>query len=246
MTWRQLIIGIIIVSVLFALIMLGLLGVLKYKPELIGIRSGADSTIVEQPIKEIPAEMPKPEPLKFVHIEPTVEISKAQLYLFEWEVHKKNELMVKFDSLKRIEKYLRDSLKSNDNTLRAFKDSLSRAYKNADKAIKNKDDMQDSLSKVNEALKLANNRYETAQKRIENYENMLEARIDTASKINFETFAKIYDNTRPQEVAGILEQLDERDAAKILKLMNKKKAGKVLEAMKPENAAAILLLGVGQ
>jgi len=112
--------------------------------------------------------------------------------------------------------------------------------------LKEKNLLVDSVSKVNQELSGVASRLETARKRIENYEEMLESRIDSASRMNFVAFAKIYDNSNPADVARILEQLDERDAARILKLMQRRNAGKVLEAMRPENAAAVLLLGVGQ
>lgn len=241
MNWRQLIIGIIIASAVFALIIGGFIAVVEYKPEMLGIKDPSDTTKVVEKI-----ELPKPVPIRTVHIEPTVEISQAELLNFEWQVIRKDELYISIDSLKRIEKYLRDSIKANSQTIYRYKDSVKRANYNADKAMKLKQELSDSLAQISENLRKTKDKQSTAQKRIENYEQMLEAKIDTASKSNFITFAKMYDNTNPKEVAGILEQLDERDAAKILKLMNRKKAGKVLEAMKPENAAAVLLLGVGQ
>ena len=247
MTFRQLIIGIIIVSAFFAFIMLSLIAVIQYKPHWIGFQGEiSDSLSVDDKISEEIEKLPPPVPLKYVHIEPTVEISQSELYHIESKLQKYREILIKFDSLLNTEKFLRDSLKKNAEIIVLYGDSLKRAINNINKAHDIKDLLNDSINTLNNLLNRANDRLDIAQKRIENYESLLESRVDTASQSNFITFAKIYDNSQPQEVAKILELLDERDAAKILKLMNRKQAGKVLEAMKPENAAAILLLGVGQ
>ncbi len=243
MTMRQLIIAVIIGSGIIALLLAGALGVVYYKPELIGLKDPSDTTKVEEPPPPPP---PPPEPLRFVHIEPTVEISRQQLAFFENEVIIKDELKIKKDSLLNLEKFLRDSLKVEFQKIKDCKDSVKRQFINYDNLLKEKNLLADSVGKVEQELSGVTSRLETARKRIENYEEMLESRIDSASRMNFETFAKIYDNSNPADVARILEQLDERDAARILKLMQRRNAGKVLEAMRPENAAAILLLGVGQ
>lgn len=244
MNMRQLIIGIIIVSAVFALIMAGIIGVFKYKPELIGIKDKSDTTKVKKIEKPVKKETPVI--LHDVYYEPTVEISQEMLEKLELGLLKNDDYIVKIDSLKNIEKYLRDSLKSGYSKEMAYRDSLKRSMSNFSNILKEKNFLSDSLSRTAGLVKSANEKYENAKKRIENYESLMESRIDTASRSNFETFAKIYENSKPAEVARILEQLDERDAAKILKKMSRKKAGKVLESMKPENAAAILLLGVGQ
>ncbi|MCX8010036.1 MAG: hypothetical protein N3A61_02690, partial [Ignavibacteria bacterium] len=232
----------IIVSSVLAILMGGLIGVIKYRPDLLGIKDNKDTTKIQKVDK--PKKIIKP--LKSVYIEPTVQISKKQLAFFENEVIKKNELSIKIESLVRIERYLRDSLKNIAETIRFHQDSVKRANSIAEKSEKDAKDLQDSLIKKEIEIKKLTEKYSLAQKRIENYQKMLEERIDSSAKINFEVFAKIYENSKPQEVAAILERLDERDAARILKMMNKKKAGKIIEAMKPENAAAILLLGIGQ
>jgi flagellar motility protein MotE (MotC chaperone) len=82
-----------------------------------------------------------------------------------------------------------------------------------------------------------------AELKISDQEKFISQKEDSSQKIAFQNFAKIYNNSKPADVAKILEQIDERDAAMILNMMSKKKAGKIIESMKPEQAAAILLLG---
>jgi len=241
MTWKQLLIGIIIVSVVLSLLMLGLIGVIKYRPDLLGIKEQIDTAKITQNQKP-----KKIQPLKPVYIEPTVHISQKQLAFFEKEAILKNELMIKNDSLLKLEKFLRDSIKTIFETIRFYQDSTKRANFVAENAIKKQQNISDSLNRLQNELSKLKARLELAERRKEQYQKMLENKVDSVSKINFETFAKIYENSKPQEVAAILERIDERDAARILKLMNRKKAGKIIEAMKPENAAAILLLGAVQ
>lgn len=77
MTWKQLLIGIIIVSVVLSLLMLGLIGVIKYRPDLLGIKEQIDTAKIAQNQKP-----KKIQPLKPVYIEPTVHISQKQLAFF--------------------------------------------------------------------------------------------------------------------------------------------------------------------
>jgi len=146
MTIRQIILGLIIGSGIIALLLAGTLGVIYYKPELIGLKDPSDTTKVE----ELPPPPPPPEPLRFVHIEPTVEISRQQLAFFENEVIKKDELLIKKDSLLNMEKFLRDSLKSEYQKIRDCKDSVKRQHTNFDKLLKEKNLLVDSVSKVNQ------------------------------------------------------------------------------------------------
>lgn len=241
MTWKQLLIGIIVVSGVLSLLMLGMIGIIKYRPDLLGIRDTADTT------KNVQIQKPRNiRPIRPVYIEPTVQISQKELAFFENELIKKNEIFIKNDSLLRIEKYLRDSIKNIYETIKFYQDSTKRANSIAENSLSKVKSLEDSITALQNQLKKLNEKYELAQKRIDTYQKLMEQKVDSSAKINFETFAKIYENSRPQEVAAILERLDERDAARILKMMNKKKAGKIIEAMKPENAAAILLLGAGQ
>lgn len=241
MNLRQLVIGFIVLAVISAILLGSLLAVFEYKPEWIGLPAKIDST---QAAKQI--EMPKPKPVKPVYIEPAVKITEKQLALFENGMINLEIMKQKKDSLIRLEKFLRDSLYKNYVQSKSMQDSVKRAIFNMDNAVKNQNFVNDSLNRLSAEYKKALDRNETLKKRLEIYEKAMASKNDTLETKNFNTFAKIYDNAAPTEVAKILEQIDERDAAKILKIMSKKKAGKVLEAMKPENAAAILLLGAGE
>mgnify|MGYP000047133902 CR=1 FL=1 len=162
MTWKQLLIGIIIVSSVLAILMGGLIGVIKYRPDLLGIKDNKDTTKVQKVDK--PKKIIKP--LKPVYIEPTVQISKKQLAFFENEVIKKNEFSIKIDSLMRIEKYLRDSLKNIAETIRFHQDSVKRANSIAEKSEKNAKELQDSLTKKEIEIKKLTEKYSLAQKEI--------------------------------------------------------------------------------
>ena len=117
------------------------------------------------------------------------------------------------------------------------------ASKTVVNARKTKAELIDSLTKVLKENKNSNERIKLLDQRILDQEKFITKKIDSAELNNFKLFAKIYNGTKPADVAKILEQIDERDAAIILKLMQRKKAGKVIDAMLPEHAAAILLLG---
>ena len=83
---------------------------------------------------------------------------------------------------------------------------------------------------------------QTSMQKQEREDEAFMIKMDSISRANYQTFAKIYDNANPPDVARILQNLDGREAAVILKMMKKKQAGKVLEAMSPERAADILRL----
>lgn len=63
---------------------------------------------------------------------------------------------------------------------------------------------------------------------------------DSARQALYSTFAKIYENANPKEVAKIFENLSDEHVISILRLMSKKKAGKIIDALNPERSAAIL------
>jgi flagellar motility protein MotE (MotC chaperone) len=101
----------------------------------------------------------------------------------------------------------------------------------------------DSISFVNKRLDSALNAARTNERLKEDAERNSGLRIDSLAEANFLTFAKIYDDSAPPNVAAILKNIDDREAAKILKLMKRKNAARVLESMDPERAAVMLSLG---
>lgn len=101
---------------------------------------------------------------------------------------------------------------------------------------------QNVLSGAHASFDSLKNEMQVLQNRQESEETNFALKLDSLTRANYQTFAKIYDNTNPPEVAQILQNIDGREAALILKMMKKKQAGKVLEAMNPERAANILRL----
>ncbi len=241
MNWKKFITGLIIASAALAIVLIALIAYLAYEPGNTSKKGKADSLKINTNIHK-----DSPIPLRDVYYEPTVEITQAELYKFEWDRLQKNELMVTVDSLKRIENYLRDSIKGNAARLSLFQDSILRANANAKNSIAERDNLRDTVARYRDEVRVSRAKKISSDKNNGPEDKSMQAKLDTAKNSTFKDFAKMYESANAASVAKILEQLNERDAAKILKLMNKKKSGKVLEAMKPENAAAIILLGVGQ
>lgn len=101
---------------------------------------------------------------------------------------------------------------------------------------------QHSLSNSSLAFDSLKNEIKVLQEKQDKDDTNFALKMDSLTRANYQTFAKIYDNTNPPEVAQILQNIDGREAAVILKMMKKKQAGKVLESMNPERAANILRL----
>lgn len=241
MNLRSLFIALSVMAAILAVLIFAGIGVYKYKPEWIGMQNPSDTTKKK-------VELPPPAP---VFIKPVKEerlslITQSQLAAYEKIVLDRNGLSKQKDSLNGIINFMKDSLKRVNVGVNNYKDSLKRNEYNISIERKSRQTLNDSLAKVSAELKKNLDRGKIAQKKLEDYEKAMGNKIDTLEKKNFATFAKMYENMKADQVALLLEQLDERDAAKILKLISVKKAGKILELMKPENAAAILLLGAGQ
>lgn len=129
---------------------------------------------------------------------------------------------------------LREELqrKAEEERWKKAVDSLSRALA----------DVQTSAAAVRSSYDSLVQATAAALQQQEQDEEAYAVKMDSLTRANYQTFAKIYDNASPPEVARILQNLDGREAAVILKMMKKKQAGKVLEAMNPERAATILRL----
>lgn len=241
MNSRTIIIGITILIFAFAIILFALLGVFKYKPEWVGLPPNIDSTKIGTH-----SLVHNPTPIRPVSVLNTIEISESKLASLEAGLSANEYLKSKKDSIISITKMLRDSIDRITKNINYYKDSVNRWRYNNNLSEKKAKYLSDSLQKIQNDYKTALEKAENAKKRLEDMESIYNRKTDSLQVKNFSIFAKMYNSAKPQEVARILEQLDERDAAKILKLMQQKKAGKVIEAMKPENAAAILLLGSGE
>jgi len=178
-----------------------------------------------------------------VMIEKTFEITERRLDKMQRDIATVDSLQHLRDSLGKLVSDLMAKDSNSQNTITKYKDSL---LPNAISDLKNSqtysEAVSSSMSKMKVELRQANNKAELALEQINSQSAIINQQNDSLKKENFKVFAKIYNNSKPAEVAKILERMDERNAAMILKLMSKKKAGKVIEAMDPERAAMINLL----
>jgi flagellar motility protein MotE (MotC chaperone) len=147
------------------------------------------------------------------------------------------------DTLMKIKTKLTDSIVQVGKSLAFLSDSLSKVNKNLYNTLKVNKSLQDSLAILNFQLKKSSDELALAKQKAKTEESLISKKKDSLELQNLTNFAKIYNNSKPAEVARILEKIDERSAARILKLMDQKKAGKIIEVMSPKNAASILLLG---
>ena len=225
MSAKTLIIIVAVLAILMTAITVGIVGVYKYDRTLLGLPPAPpDSTL------------PDTTQIWF-------NISEKRYNYLEKSLKQKNQYKKQKDSLEKLKKYLLDSIKAVQASLGMFNDSIKTVEKSKNLTLKEKSKLNDSLKKLNQEYMQAQRKIELEKELQKNLEKELTQKQDSSKTKNFETFAKIYNNSSAAEVARILEQIDEQDAAKILKLMKQKKAGKVIEAMQPEQAAAILLLG---
>lgn len=222
-----LILAIVLGSLVF--LFLVLLGLYKFAPGIFGIQQDKPKgeEKVEKIIEEYKSE-PKVVLSQYEYDQWLQKAFNAQAIINE------NQFLVNYsknlqDSLKRLNLNLLELQKSNSKLL----DSLNKIYS-----------LWTQKTQENSNL-LA--RFQQKEKELEDLKNQIQrqqesgkAMTDSAKQVVFSTFAKIYENADPNEVAKIIELLDDKDALAILKLMNKKKAGKIIDALKPERSAQIL------
>ncbi len=227
---RTVVLLVVIVTMTMTLSFLALFYVKEYHPTLLGLPPlPKDTTVVEIPEEVTLAE--------------TYEITKEKLYALEKEIAKKEALKRKSDSLSKTIKELKKLDSINQVEIKKYQDSL--IPKKDEKLISSQTFSQllkDSIDKLVNDKKKLESKSNIAQEKLKKQELSLIEKLDSTQQINFEQFAKIYNNSTPAEVAKILEKMDEKDAAAILKRMQKRKAGKVIDAMDPQKAAMILLL----
>jgi hypothetical protein len=231
----------IIFSILLALVLcvVVVFALFKFAPTYIGLPPNPEDTIsVVEDLEPIIEDT--------VYIEPPIEMTRAEFDQLQLELLKKGLAKKRNDSLSKMRLELIDSLKNIEKKISASSDSVSIVRDTLVKSEQFAKQLNDSLVKLYAEYQKSLKKIDMIQQKVEAQDDFIEKRYDSLEKENFKTFAKIYNNSNPADVAKILEQVDERDAAMILKLMSKKKAGKVLDAMMTEYAAAILLLGASQ
>jgi len=224
MNQKQIILLVVFSSFSLPLLLLLMLGIYKYEPTLLGLPLNPLDTTKEE-------------------ILTTVKISDRKLKEFERGLNEKAHLKQQRDSLEQIIRHFNDSINQIHKYYTTTNDTINKFQRafNDSKLANMK--VQDSLGKLEVQYKKALVQIEHTKEQLATQEKNLIKKQDSLEYDNFRTFAKMYENASPGEVAKILEQIEEQDAAQILKLMEKKKAGKIIDILKPEKAAAILLLG---
>lgn len=227
---RNIVILIMVVTVAMTLSFVGLFYVKEYNPTLLGLPPNPQDTM----------RIVVPDT---VTIAETYEITKEKLHELEKEIAKKERYVKKADSLTKLIKGLEKLDSISQIEIKKYQDSL--IPKKDEKLISSQTFSQllkDSINKLLVDKKKLESKSNTAEEKLKKQENLLVEKLDSTQQMNFDVFAKIYNNSTPAEVAKILEKMDEKDAAAILKRMQKRKAGKVIDAMDPQKAAMILLL----
>lgn len=214
MNQRQIIYFVAILALSMTLVIAVFFAIYRFEPEILGL-----PPIVIDSAKTIP--------------DKKVTLSSRKLMELEQIAFEKKILKEKYDSLFASKRKLTDSLAKLHQQ---FQISSKQPSTSADRKL------SDSLNKIRELYDKVLRDLKSAQIRLTSQEQQAKSGSDSLEAIHYKAFAKIYNNTRPYEVAKILEKIDAKDAASILKSMDKKKAGKVIEVMMPDVAAAILLL----
>lgn len=227
---KKVLMVIIIASFSITLIVMSLVGIYKYKPTWLGMPPNPKDTVAQ--IKE-----------DTVYIEPSVRLSEKKYSQLNRELAEKDYYKAQKDSFLLLSQKLQDSIKRYQLFVKNYQDSVKWSKNNLVQSFQKSNKLIDSLNTLNAKYMKQVDKVKQAELKISDQEKFISQKEDSSQKIAFQNFAKIYNNSKPADVAKILEQIDERDAAMILNMMSKKKAGKIIESMKPEQAAAILLLG---
>ncbi len=227
MNSKQLILILAIASISITIVLLSVIIIYKFDPAILGYPPHQVQVVYADSVSA----------------EKTIEITESKLKKFEKSLIEKNKFKMDRDSLISLKQKLIDSMSLVQEVYSRFRDSIASVKKTLADSVRIANNLRDSLGKLEINYKKALGDIDLANRRIEDQEKFNIEKIDSNELKNFKVFAKMYDNSTPQDIAKILEQIDERDAAQILKLMKKKKAGKVIDEMLPERAAAILLLG---
>lgn len=240
MSQKLIIIVTLTIILAFFLVLAGIFGVYKYKPQWLGLPPRPEDTM-----KVVKADTIPQKPVEVPYVEPRVEITRWDYDSLQVEMVKRAISNYQNMNLMNYAKILQDSIQKMNKSIWTYRDSTKKYSDTLRFSKYYTMKLGDSVAKLYTEISKLKADNENAKKIVGEQKKTYEKKYDSLTVKQIEAFSKIYNDIDPGKVAKILEQLDERDAAKILRLMNKKKAGKVLESMLPENAAAILLLGVG-
>lgn len=243
MELRHILAGVVVMLLAVGMAILLSFGILEFYPQLIGLdksgnilkREKADTTDVTRDLDVIYEDEIPPVT--------TVEVTLDKITRYEEDLQNKDRLLSENDSLVQISRNLTDSIAVLFKETRKTLDSINIVHKALAKARKERKLLADSVDKLNSAALTKDDKIERLTKSLEETEKLLSNKMDSVDAEHYKNLAKIYNNSEPEEVARILESVDEKKAAMILRLMRKKNSGQVFDAMNPQAAAAILLLG---
>ncbi len=245
MNSKTLIFLVIALTSSFTIVVIGVFAIYSFRPDVLGYpTTPPDSAeLVRQAymakLDSIEREKQK---LDTIFIEPRIALSNTSFDSIQQEFLKKDILRIQKDSLLKTKIRLVDSLTRLNRKIFVMKDSVRAVIDTFRKKDNKLAGVRDSLKKYTDMYNKINNELKTAKEKLKKEKNG-GALPDSLKEKEFREYAKIYNNSRPESVAKILENLKADDASMIIKFMDKKKAGKVLEVLKPEQAAAILLSG---
>lgn len=230
MNSRNLVILIVVVTVAMTISFVSLFYVKTYHPTLLGLAPNPEDTLF----------VAEPDSIELAE---TYEISKEKLESLQQQIKNKEAIKKQKDSLAKLIAKLKKLDKENQNEIKKLQDSL---IPLKDRKLNNSQTfsqlLKDSIQKLIASKEQVEKKAKAFEDKFNKQKEVLTEKVDTNLQMNYQEFAKIYNNSTPTEVAKILEKMDEKDAAAILKRMQKRKAGKVIDAMDPQKAAMILLL----
>lgn len=204
-----------------------LFGIFKFAPGLLGIKQPEEEQLTATNKTQFKSE-------------PKVVLSRVQ---YEEILQKHFDSEIALEENKFLLNYrttLQDSIKKLNQKI----DSISRHILTYSDSLKTKDQLVEEKEK---SIKKLLSELEQRDKQIAEIKEKESQQFaggkpftDSARQALYSTFAKIFENANPKEVAKIFENLQDEYVVAILRLMSKKKAGKIIDALKPERSTAIL------
>jgi flagellar motility protein MotE (MotC chaperone) len=244
MELRHILAAIIVLLFSVGMALLISFGILTYYPQFVGIDK--DGHIIEKNQQMASEDSIKQKQIIYEEELPTmttVEVTLDKIERYEYELQTKQKLLNDNDSLIKVSQCLMDSISSIFKETKGTLDSINIIHKALGKARNANSRLKDSLSKISSTIASKDDKIEKLSKELEAKDKLLAYQMDSLDAQHYRNLAKIYNSSKPEEVAKILEQIDPQKAAIVLRLMRAKNSGQVFDAMNPATAAEILLLG---
>lgn len=229
MNQKQLIILLVSIVMSMSLVLLLAAGMYKYKPELLGLPSR--DTVPEVAVWDTLQ-------LRRETVIDPMELNRLRKSLQEYKAKFRSEKMKAELAYK-----LDDTLTDKEMLIRELNDTVDVRETKIEKLLGDIEQLKDSIADLDRLVDMHKSESDLYSEMIDEQSAKFSDVEDSLYVENFKSFAKLYNNAEPADVAQILSRIDDADAARILKFMQKKKAGAVIENLPANKAAAILLLG---